>query len=67
MADVGLLTVQVNVKQRSLAGRLVKLPLVFRKHYRVFRREGNGMILSAYGAWLLAGLMITVGKKGATA
>jgi hypothetical protein len=57
--DIGTLTVNIEVKQRSMVSRLARLPRVFWGHYKIMRR-GNGRIVSAYGAWLLAGLILTV-------
>lgn len=57
------LTIPVEIHQRSLLGRLVRLPRVGRQHYRAFRRSGVGVIPALYGAWLMAGVIITVGKR----
>jgi hypothetical protein len=59
--DVGTLTVNIEVKQRSMVSRLARLPRVFWGHYKIMRR-GNGRIVSAYGAWLLAGLIVKIGS-----
>lgn len=64
MADIGLLTVQVDVKRRSLLGRLFRLPLVLRSHYRTVRRD-HGRIVALYYSWLLASLVISIGKSKA--
>lgn len=57
MASLSL-TVTLEVKRRSFVGRLRRLPWAFRQHYAIFRRS-NGRLVSAYGAWLMAGVLIS--------
>lgn len=49
----------IKVKRRSLPASLMQLPRVYRRHYRELRRT-NGRAVSAYGAWVLARLVVTV-------
>jgi hypothetical protein len=58
------LTITVIVKRRSLLGRLRRLPRAFRQHYRVFR-GAHGRLVSAYGAWVMAGFLITFPREQA--
>jgi hypothetical protein len=57
---IGELTATVEVRKRGFFGTLVQVPKVFRQHYRVMRRHDNGRLVSIYGAWLLARLIVTV-------
>lgn len=57
------LTIPVEIRQRSLVRRILRLPRVGRQHYRTFRRSGLGVAPALYGAWLMAGVIITVGKR----
>lgn len=63
MPIASTLTIPVEIRQRSLVGRLVRLPRVGRQHYRTFRRSGVGVIPALYGTWLMAGVLVTVGKR----
>jgi hypothetical protein len=51
------LKVSIACKRRSLLSRLFILPFVFRRHYAIARKH-EGRIVSAYAAWLMAGLII---------
>jgi hypothetical protein len=62
MASLDLLTVPIVVRRRSLAQRIIRFPFVAWSHYTILRRT-CGRRASAYGAWLLASLIITVGKE----
>jgi hypothetical protein len=59
MPSTSVLTATVTVQKRGVLGRLIRLPQAFWRHYRVARRA-NGRIVSAYVAWLMAGLIIKV-------
>lgn len=52
-------TATVIVERRSFWSRLVRLPGVFRAHYRILRCT-NGRIVSVYAAWLFAGMLLRV-------
>jgi hypothetical protein len=53
------LTIVVTVHQRSLMGRLRRIPFVFMGHYRTSRRGGNSVLLSLRVAWIFSGLILT--------
>ncbi len=57
------ITIPMEIHQRPFLRRLMHLPRVGRQHYRTFRRSGVGVIPALYGAWLMAGVLITVGKR----
>ena len=57
------ITIPVEIHQRSFLRRMLRLPRVGRQHYRTFRRSGVGVIPAMYGAWLMASVIVTVGKR----
>lgn len=63
--NIGELTVDVELKRRSLVSRIVRFPFVFKKHYDTMRKHGNGVILSLCASWLLSGHVVVIGKTRA--
>lgn len=57
MSDV---TVTVQLSTRPMLKRIARLPSLFRKNYRSFRRAGESLIISAYGAWLMSRVVVRV-------
>jgi hypothetical protein len=53
------LTVNVTLHRLGFFGTLVRLPRLFSRHYRTMRRS-NGRIVSACGAWLLTGCVLSI-------
>jgi hypothetical protein len=59
-------TLTLTFSQRPLWQRVLRFPFVGYRHY-VILRQTNGRIVSAYGAWLLAGVVVRPGKRMETA
>lgn len=59
MAD---LTVTVELKRRPLWSLILRTPLLWLRHYRVFRRDGAERIVAVYAAWILASHVVTFAK-----
>jgi hypothetical protein len=57
--SVSELTVNVEVQRIALWRRLMRTPKLFGGYYRIMRR-GNGRFMSAYGAWLMTGMVLKV-------
>lgn len=54
----------VNISIRPWWRRVARLPWLFGRHYRTLRRSGTGLLLSAYGSWILVGVVVSMpGRK----
>lgn len=58
------MTIKFEIKVRPWWQRLIMFPWVWRGHYMTLRRHGNGVWLSMYGSWILAGVILKPVRMG---
>lgn len=57
--------IHVLLVRRPLWKRVLRFPFVWHQHYGVLRRSTDSRLLALYGAWLMAGLTVTVTSRAA--